>query len=115
MAFNFSGILSFGSATIKVSPDVLVSKASEVENKIGKMRQLFSNIKTSMERTTSYWEGEAGDLHRKQYLDRQDEIDKMLKNLQERVSELNQLAANYTSAESKNLSAASSLATNVIQ
>ncbi len=115
MAHNYTGSLTFGSATIKVSPDILIAKADEVESGISRMRQLFSNVKSSIDRTASYWEGEAGDLHRRAYLKRQAEVEEMLKKLRQRVNELEQLAASYTDAERANTSAANALATNVIQ
>lgn len=112
---SYGGDTSFGSVTIKVAPEVLQSKASDIRAAISSLRQKFDSIKKGMERTRSYWEGDAGAKHRDMYVKQQPAVDEMLKKLESRVLELEQIAANYTSAEIKNVGEANALATDVIQ
>jgi len=110
-----TGSLSYGGFEIKVSPDRLLEAARDVLNKTNTMNQSFNSIKSAMQKTRGYWRGEAGDHHRKLYSDQQSDINEIIRNLKERVSELEQIAANYSSGESKAASTAQQLATNVIE
>ena len=109
------GNLTFGTAEIKVSPDMLLSAASEVQSKTNNMRQSFEAMRTHIQKTKGYWRGEAGDHHRNLYEKQQSEIDSIISLLSERVRELEQMASNYATGEQKATSTAQQLATNVIE
>ena len=49
---------------IKVSTEVLNNKAAEVSKELDAMRRDFDTLRQTVQNSTSYWIGEAGDLHR---------------------------------------------------
>ena len=51
MAMDSSGV------EIKVQPDVLNAKASDVSTSISQMEQLFDTVQTTVARTKYYWIG----------------------------------------------------------
>lgn len=91
--------LSFGSVTLTVTPEVLHSKAEEVSGRITAMTNEFNDMNTNVKKSLSYWIGEAGDLHRKIYLEKQPDIETIFNRLQEHVNELHQMAQVYTDVE----------------
>ncbi|WP_349943932.1 WXG100 family type VII secretion target [Lacrimispora sp. BS-2] len=89
----------FGSVTFKVTPEVLNAKANEVSSLIKKVRMEFDNLNTSINRTKTYWIGEAGDAHRKAYEDQKTNIDEIIRRLEEHPRDLVSIARTYTDAE----------------
>lgn len=109
-----SGVLSYGAAEIQVEPDQLLNAANEVQARVRDMQQSFNTIKTYISKTNGYWKGEAGNFHREMYTKQQSKTEEIIRKLQERVSELQQMAANYSSAEAQAQSTAGQLPDNVI-
>ena len=110
----YATILSLSDASLTVTPEVLTAKASVVKSKISKMQSTFSEIKNAVERTESYWLGEAGDLYRKKYSDLEPDLEDIFKRLSEHVTDLNQMAGVYASTESEIQEIAESLPADVI-
>ena len=90
-----------GHVTLKVTPEVLTSKSTEVANRVNKMKTYFNDLKTLMEKTSAYWEGEAGDKHRQMYKDLLDEVDEILRRLGEHPVDLVTIAQKYSDVELK--------------
>ncbi len=88
-----------GDVRVKVNSAVLNSKAQAVSNSIGKMQQCFDQLETIIKRTSYYWIGEAGDLHRKIYQEQQPQIEEMMKRLKEHPRDLVTMAQTYDAAE----------------
>lgn len=109
-----TGNLSYGSATIVVTPENLTAQAGDVSNKISTLKGLFDSMKSNVEKTAGYWIGDGGDAHRKLYESQQSKIEEVLSLLTERVSELNQMASNYLSNEDNTTGISTALPTNVI-
>lgn len=104
-----------GNATIKVSTDVLVAKAQEVTQSINSMSNCFDELETAISRTSYYWIGEAGDMHRKLYQEQKDEVAEMMKRLREHPRDLVTIAQNYEAAEKSVTEVANMLSGDVIQ
>jgi WXG100 family type VII secretion target len=91
--------LSFGSVTLKVTPEVLHTKAEVVNTKVSSMTKEFGKMNTLIARSNSYWVGKAGEVHRKTYQEKQPDIEEIFKRLSEHVTELHQMATVYMNAE----------------
>lgn len=69
--------------TIIVTPEKLQEKSGEMEKTIHSLREKFSEIKSLVDETASYWNGKAGDSLRKDYADINTEVEEVLGNLSE--------------------------------
>lgn len=87
--------------SLKVTPEILTSKSTEVANKVRSMTQHFQDLKEITEKTKGYWQGEAGDKHRKLYADLVPDIEEILKRLGEHPVDLVTIAQKYTDVELK--------------
>ena len=100
--------------TLKVTPEVLVSKADEVLKDVNAIKIAMDTTQQKVEGTHAYWIGEAGDLHRKLYNDQKESIDEMMRRLAEHPRDLKIIANNYTTTEREVESMANALTDNVI-
>ena len=99
---------------LKVTPEVLVSKADEVIKDVSSIKQAMDTIQQKVEGTKAYWIGEAGDLHRKLYNDQKESIDDMMRRLAEHPRDLKTIASNYMTTEKEVENIANALTDNVI-
>lgn len=99
---------------LKVSPDVLQSKAQEIMGQIGKIENYWNRIHDTVSGSSSYWQGEASDYHRKYLKDNDDDVKKLLKRLKEHPTDLQKMAGIYVKAEETASEAASALPDDVI-
>ncbi len=90
-----------GSVELLVTPEVLNRKASEVERNVANMRQRFAAMKVLVQKSKSYWVGEAGNMHRQNYNEQQENIEQVLRRLGEHPGDLRQIAQTYTATELK--------------
>lgn len=105
---------SYSDLSFTVTPEILYSKSEQVLTLINNMKGEFDGIKSIMNKTASYWIGEAGDTYRKHYNKQEPEIDTIFKRLMEHVTDLNQIAGQYVEAENKAEQIAESLPADVI-
>jgi len=99
---------------LKVTPDQLQQKARDVSSAVSKMKSDFNKLNTAINSTHSYWVGQAGDLHRKLYNDRVNEVNEILRLLERYPTDLMQMAGIYTKSENANKAVAATLNSNVI-
>lgn len=92
---------NLGNVTIKVTPQELVDKSVEVKGYIDRMTQHFAMLKTLVNKTKSYWQGEGAEVHRKMYEELEPHIDLILKRLGEHPIDLIEIAKNYSDVELK--------------
>lgn len=100
--------------TIIVDTLVMKSKADEVRTLGNKVKQEFQTMSDLISKTSSYWIGEAGDLHRKLYNDHKDDIDQMIRRILEHPTDLEAMAGNYETAENTNVNTAQLLNADII-
>lgn len=103
-----------GDVRIKVNSTVLNAKAQNVSKSIRNMINYFDQLETIVNRTSYYWIGEAGDMHRKIYKDQKSQIDEMMKRLKEHPEDLVKIAQTYESTESAVQSIAAELPGDII-
>ena len=104
-----------GDVHIKVSTDILNDKAQTVSKSISNMANCFEDLERIVNRTSYYWIGEAGDLHRKLYQEQKSKVEEMLKRLKEHPKDLAAIAQNYQAAEMKVTQVANALSGDVIE
>lgn len=103
-----------GDVQIKVDPAVLVSKAEAVSGSIGSMEQYYSELERIVSRTSYYWIGEAGDMHRNIYKEQKAQVEEMLKRMREHPADLTAIAQTYENVESQLQSLAAELPGDII-
>lgn len=103
-----------GDVHIKVNSAVLNNKAQSVSKSITNMASCFEQLETIINRTSWYWSGEAGDMHRKIYQEQKPQIEEMMKRLKEHPKDLIAIAQTYDITESAVQALASELPGDVI-
>lgn len=103
-----------GDVQIKVDSAALLEKAGLVRTNILNMEKCFDNLEQIVTRTSYYWIGEAGEMHRNIYREQMPKVDEMLKRLKEHPADLEGIARTYESAESQIQSYAEELPGNII-
>ncbi len=88
-----------GGISFKVKTEVLVEKSQEVSASIRKMAACFDDLERMINRTSYYWIGEAGEIHRRLYQEQKDHVDEMMKRLKEHPEDLLAIARNYVQTE----------------
>ncbi len=84
-----------GNVIIRVRPEVLVQKSQEVSADIQKLSACFEDLERIVNRTSYYWVGEAGDMHRKLYQEQKADVDEMMRRLKEHPRDLLEIAQKY--------------------
>ena len=102
------------SIEIKVSPEILNAKAQEVTGEIGQMKQLFSDIQDYEKKTQFDWIGEAGNLHRKMFEEKKEDINTMIKRLEDHPRNLERNAGVYKETESAQTDQSKVMSSNLI-
>lgn len=103
-----------GNVNIKVNTTVLRNKADTVSKSISNMDKCLLQLQDIINRTSYYWIGEAGDLHRKMYKEQKPKIEEMMKRLKEHPADLLEMAGVYESAEARIQSISAELPNDVI-
>lgn len=86
---------------LNVSPDTLRSKAQEITERIGKIENHWNRIYQAISNSKTYWQGEAGDQHRKYLKDNDDDVRNLIKRMREHPGDLQTMAGIYVEAEEK--------------
>lgn len=99
---------------LKVSTDVLKTKAGEISGQIRNVENNWNRIHDLIQNSKSYWKGEASDKHRKFLKQNNEDMKKLLKRLQEHPVDLQKMAGIYVEAEAEAAQVSSSLPDDVI-
>ena len=100
--------------TLKVTPEALKTKASEIETDIKQLEAHFNSIQDIVSRSTGYWVGAAGDKARKEFDSKKDDTDKVIRRFREHPTDLLTMAGVYAEGERSALEDSKTLATDVI-
>lgn len=87
------------SITLRVEPEALKTKASEVEQEIRKLEGHFSSIQDIVSRSSGYWVGIAGDRARKEFNGQKDDTDLVIRRFKEHPTDLLVMAGIYDEGE----------------
>lgn len=101
--------------TLKVEPAKLKSTANQFNQTGNQIRSLTQSMtQTVGQMTGRVWSGDAARAYTTKFNKLQDDIQRMIKMINEHVQDLNQMAQNLIEAENKNQQAANSLKGDVI-
>lgn len=100
---------------LNVTPEQLISTASEFSSQGSAIQQLTSEMVNKVSSLASAWEGEAATTYIQKFTGLQDDIQLMLRMVQEHATDLQDMAAAYQNAESQSLSDFGDLSSDVIQ
>lgn len=96
-----SVISRFQGSSIVVDTNTIVAKANVVSSVISDLERTFDELQRVVNRTSSYWIGEAGNHHRKMFSDEKDNISFILVRLKEHPEDLKLMANNFETSERK--------------
>lgn len=99
---------------IRVTPEQLNQTASEFENKASSISSLTSEMTSQVTGMASAWEGEAAASYVSKFQGLEDDIQRMIRMVQEHAADLQEMARNYSSAETTNMESISGLSSDVI-
>lgn len=100
---------------IKVTPSTLINTATAFQTTGTQIRNLTGQMTTMVTSLSGQvWSGEAATAYKNKFNGLQDDIEKMIRMIDEHVSDLQEMARGYESAESQNESLASTLSSDVI-
>ena len=99
---------------IKVSPQLLMNTATEFGNNGTNISNLTTSMMDLVVGLASNWEGEAATAYITKFKGLEDDIQKMLRMIQEHSSDLEEMAQIYQNADDANASDANGLSDNVI-
>lgn len=100
--------------TLLVTPEQLQSAAGEFSTKAGTISNLTSQMADIVTGLTSAWEGEAAAAYVNKFSQLDDDIQRMVRMVQEHSDDLADMAQVYTDAENANREEAEALAGDVI-
>lgn len=99
---------------LKVTPQELISTASEFSGKGTVISNLTTEMTNKVTGLASVWEGDAATAYVTKFNGLEDDIQMMIRMVQEHAADLETMAENYTAAENQNLSDFESLSSDVI-
>lgn len=100
--------------TLRVTPEQLESAANEFSSKGTTVGNLTAQMTQLVEGMSSVWEGEAASAYSQKFRQLDDDIQKMIRMIQEHSNDLNEMARVYREAETANTEEAQALAGDVI-
>ena len=99
---------------LKVTPEQLESASGEFAAKATTVGNLTSEMTQLVEGLSSIWEGEAATAYTSKFRQLDDDIQRMIRMVQEHSNDLNEMARVYREAENVNQDEIASLAGDVI-
>lgn len=99
---------------IKVSPQLLIGTASEFGNQGSRISNLTGEMLNLITGMASTWEGEASTAYITKFKGLEDDIQRMVRMMQEHSTDLQEMAQIYIEADQANAEEANSLSADVI-
>ena len=99
---------------IKVDPQQLISTADEFNGTNGQIKGLTDQMNSIVDSLKPIWEGDADNTYNAKFDQLQDDMEKMHRMIQEHVTDLNEMAQQYITAENANIDTGNTLAGDVI-
>ena len=85
--------------TVKISTEQLAQASGDIAGKVNALKAAFEAMTEAMNRTDSYWLGEAGEAHRSAYRKMQPHQQEALKRLEEQSQDLAKIAGVWEETE----------------
>lgn len=100
--------------SLRVTPEQLVTASNEFSNKAGTVGNLTTEMMNLVTGLSSAWEGEGSTAYITRFKGLEDDIQKMIRMIQEHSNDLNEMATAYKTAEGQVVELAQSLSSDVI-
>ena len=99
---------------LRVTPNELITVANDFSTKGSTVSSLTTEMTNMVSNLSSVWEGEAATAYIAKFRGLDDDIQLMIRMIQEHVTDLQEMANTYSQAESANLNEIESLSSDVI-
>ena len=99
---------------LNVTPQELINAANEFSSKGSNISTLTAEMTAQVESLSTVWEGDAANTYITKFKGLDDDIQLMNRMVQEHVTDLQEMAAKYSSTEEENVEDFSSLSSDVI-
>lgn len=99
---------------LRVTPEVLQQKSGEFTEIVEKIQAHFDRVESISTKTKGYWQGDAGTRDRESYASYKDDIQFIIRHLQEHPTDLLAMAGIYREAERDAAATNAQLKTNQI-
>ena len=99
---------------LKVSPEEMKKKAGKIQSQLNTIKKDWNRIDEIMQKTRSYWEGDASVKHKNHKSMLEDDLSYVLKRLQEHPEDLLKMAGIYEQSTENAKKIANSLPKDVI-
>lgn len=99
---------------LRVTPEQLVTTSNEFSSKAGTVGNLTTEMMNLVTGLSSGWEGEGSTAYITRFRGLEEDIQKMIRMIQEHSSDLNEMATAYKAAEDQVVELAQSLSSDVI-
>lgn len=99
---------------LKVSPEQMLQQADLVKKEAGKVILQFKNVENTVKNSTSYWEGQASDLHCQVFNKISVRFETLSKSLMKRPDDLTKMAGLYNESEQQATQDSAGLPSNII-
>jgi WXG100 family type VII secretion target len=103
-----TGTIKVDTAKLKSTASSLQSTGNTIKNTTSQMTTLVNSLSGSV------WSGDAATAYTKKFSELQDDINRIIKMINEHVTDLNSMAQEYETAESENKALADALSGDVI-
>jgi len=100
--------------TLNVTPQQLRSTAQGFQANGNKVSTLTQQMMDLINQINTVWTGDASTKYQTKFKSLNDDIQRMRRMINEHVTDLNDMAAQYSSAEQQNIDLSNNLATDVI-
>ena len=108
-----SAISAF-SPKIRVKTEDLVRKADQVDGLLNELSRDFGELAQIIQRSSSYWIGDAGNRYRADYKKQDDEIQDVIRRLRRFPNNLRQIAGVYKAGEEQAKATAAALPKDIL-
>ncbi len=99
---------------IKVSPQLLTNTAAEFSNQGAAVNTLTNEMMTMITGLSATWEGDAATTYISKFKGLEDDIQKMIRMIQEHSTDLEEMSRIYAKSNAENAEEANSLSSDVI-
>lgn len=100
---------------IRVAPEQLISTAGEFSNQGSSISALTGDMMQLVTGLSSVWEGEAATAYMTKFKGLEDDIQRMIRMVQEHASDLEEMASVYRESDKAGADEASGLLSDIIQ
>lgn len=100
--------------TLKVTPELLISAADDFSSKGQTISSLLNEMMNMVTALSSIWEGDAESAYVTKFKGLEDDIQLLLRMVNEHSTDLKEMAGEYNKAETESLDAINTLSSDVI-